>query len=417
MSDKSVSRIKIAVIGAGASGMMAAAAAAENGADVTLYERNAKPGRKLAITGKGRCNLTNDCDINEFLLHVPRNPKFLYASLSAFSPKDTINFFEALGVPLKCERGRRVFPVSDKSYDIVDALNNRCKRNGVRTVNARVSDIKINDNSVVGLTLSNNHNNVVEYDKIIVACGGLSYPTTGSDGDGYKFAESAEIRVTKTYPSLVPLNAGYPCAKLQGLTLKNITLRIKDDMTGKYIFDDLGELLFTHFGMSGPLVLSASAHMKPEGSYTAVIDMKPALDDATLDARLLSDFSKYINCDMINASVDLLPQSLIPYVLERAGIDIHDKCNSLTRVRRAAMIDALKRFEIKIDGFRPIDEAVITSGGVDTAELNPATMESKKVSGLYFCGEVINVDAYTGGYNLQIAFSTGRAAGIAAAVR
>lgn len=405
-------RIKVAVIGAGASGMMAAGAAASMGADVTLLERNEKPGRKLAITGKGRCNLTNDCDVNEFLRHVVRNPRFLYAALNAFSPADTIDFFEELGVPLKTERGRRVFPTSDRAFDIVDALKKYCRINGVKQVHARVEEVLSSDGAVTGVK----YNGKTEmFDRVIVATGGLSYPTTGSDGDGYSFAEKSGIKVTERFPSLVPLTAGAPCAELSGLTLKNVRLSVRDNKTGKTVYSEMGEMLFAHFGMTGPLVLSASAHLEKGGDYTAVIDFKPALDQSTLDARLLSDFEKYKNRTMINATADLLPSALLPHLLRYADVDLEKKCNSLKKDERARILAALKGFEIKITGTRPVDEAIVTAGGVDVKALSPKTMESKSVSGLYFCGEVLDVDAYTGGYNLQIAFSTGRAAGLAAA--
>lgn len=405
-------RIKVAVIGAGASGMMAAGAAASMGADVTLLERNEKSGRKLAITGKGRCNLTNDCDVNEFLRHVVRNPRFLYAALNAFSPADTIDFFEELGVPLKTERGRRVFPTSDRAFDIVDALKKYCRINGVKQVHARVEEVLSSDGAVTGVK----YNGKTEmFDRVIVATGGLSYPTTGSDGDGYSFAEKSGIKVTERFPSLVPLTAGAPCAELSGLTLKNVRLSVRDNKTGKTVYSEMGEMLFAHFGMTGPLVLSASAHLEKGGDYTAVIDFKPALDQSTLDARLLSDFEKYKNRTMINATADLLPSALLPHLLRYADVDLEKKCNSLKKDERARILAALKGFEIKITGTRPVDEAIVTAGGVDVKALSPKTMESKSVSGLYFCGEVLDVDAYTGGYNLQIAFSTGRAAGLAAA--
>ncbi len=405
--------VKIAVIGAGASGMMAAGAAASLGADVTLFERNEKPGRKLAITGKGRCNLTNNCDINEFMRHVPRNPRFLYAALNAFSPADTMDFFEGLGVPLKTERGRRVFPVSDRAFDIVDALKKYCRENGVHQVCARVSGVVIEDGAVNGVAYGGK---TESFDRVIVATGGLSYPTTGSDGDGYRFAEAAGMKVNPTYPSLIPLTAGKPCADLSGLTLKNVSLSVRDNKTGKLIYSEQGEMLFAHFGLTGPLVLSASAHLERDGDYTALIDFKPALDEKTLDARLLSDFDKHKNRAMINAVADLLPSALLPHLLRQAGVDLEKKCNSLKKEERARILAALKSFPIKITGTRPIEEAIITAGGVDVKTLSPKTMESKSVSGLYFCGEVLDVDAYTGGYNLQIAFSTGRAAGVAAAM-
>lgn len=405
--------VKIAVIGAGASGMMAAGAAASMGAEVTLFERNEKPGRKIAITGKGRCNLTNNCDVNEFLRHVPRNPRFLYAALNAFSPMDTMDFFEELGVPLKTERGRRVFPVSDRAFDIVDALKKYCRVNGVKSVHAKIDGVTAEDGAVTGVTYGGR---TEAFDRVIVATGGLSYPTTGSDGDGYAFAESLGMTVSPTYPSLVPLTAGKPCADLSGLTLKNVRLSVRDNKNGKIVYTEMGEMLFAHFGLTGPLVLSASAHLERGGDYTAVIDFKPALDEKTLDARLLADFDKYKNRAMINATADLLPSALLPHLLRYAGVDLEKKCNSLKKEERARILAALKGFGIKITGTRPIDEAIITAGGVDVKGLYPKTMESRAVKGLYFCGEVLDVDAYTGGYNLQIAFSTGRAAGLAAAM-
>ncbi len=408
-------RVRVAVIGAGASGMMAAGTAAEIGADVTLFERNERVGRKLAITGKGRCNLTNECDVNEFLLHVPRNPRFLYAALSSFSPTDTMAFFESLGVPLKTERGRRVFPVSDKAYDIVDALRAYCVRGGVHITHCRVRGVTADGGVVTGVIAQDEKK--YDFDRVIIATGGLSYPATGSDGDGYRIARELGLNVTKTSPSLVPLEAGGPCASLSGLTLKNVRLDVIDDASGKTVFSEMGELLFAHFGITGPLVLSASAHMEDGKRYTAKIDMKPALDEKTLDARLISDFEKYSARDMINACGDLLPQAMIPHMIRAAGIEPHEKCGTLTRAKRRSLLLALKGFTIPIDGKRPIEEAIITSGGVDTKELTPKTMESKRIKGLYFCGEVIDVDAYTGGYNLQIAFSTGRAAGRAAAAK
>ncbi len=406
-------KIKVAVIGAGAAGMMAAGAAASMGADVTLFERNEKPGRKIAITGKGRCNLTNNCDVNEFLRNVVRNPRFLYAALNAFSPSDTIDFFENLGVPLKTERGRRVFPVSDRAFDIVDALKKYCRENGVKQVRALVNGVTADENSVTGVVYDGKTEN---FDRVIVATGGLSYPTTGSDGSGYAFAKALGINVTSTFPSLVPLTAGEPCAELSGLTLKNVQLSVRDNVAGKQIYSEMGEMLFAHFGITGPLVLSASAHLEKDGDYTAIIDFKPALDRKTLDARLLSDFDKYKNRVMLNAVADLLPSALLPHLLRYAEVDFNKKCNSLTKDERARILSALKGFEIKITGTRPIDEAIITAGGVDVKGIYPKTMESRSIGGLYFCGEVLDVDAYTGGYNLQIAFSTGRAAGLAAAM-
>ena len=406
---------RVAVIGGGASGMMAAATAAEYGAEVTLYERNDRFGKKLRITGKGRCNVTNDCTLEEFLVNVPRNPRFLYAALSAFSTEDTKAHFEALGVPLKTERGRRVFPVSDKAADIVVAMEKYCRDLGVRMVNRRVMGLALNEGRVSGVTFGSA---TEEYDAVIVCTGGKSYPLTGSDGDGYRFAARAGHTVTPLRPSLVPIVcAGNACQRMQGLSLKNVTLRLVDRQSGKTVYEEFGEMMFTHFGLTGPLVLSASAHIPDlaPGRYEAQIDLKPALDEKTLNDRILSDFSKETNKNFENALDALLPRKMIPLVIEASGIDPYKKVHSVTREERRALIECLKCFRIHPTGFRPIDEAIITSGGISVKEVSPKTMESKLISGLYFAGEILDVDAYTGGYNLQIAFSTGRLAGMHAA--
>lgn len=396
--------------------MMAAITAAECGAEVLLCERNDRLGKKLRITGKGRCNVTNDCDLNTFLANVPTNPRFLYAALSGFSTADTMSFFEELGVPLKTERGRRVFPVSDKAIDVVSALERRCRQAGVTTVNRRVQRLLTEDGCVRGVVLGENREE--RADAVILCTGGRSYPLTGSDGDGFRFAEAVGHRVEPTKPSLVPLVArGKLCASLQGLSLKNVFLRMVQTESGKPVYEDFGEMMFTHFGLTGPLILSASAHltdMKP-GKYEARIDLKPALDEATLDARLLSDFSKYQNRDVINALDDLLPQKLIAPFVSLCSIDPRKKIHSVTREERERMVQTLKGLRVTIEGFRPIEEAIVTRGGVSVKEVNPKTMESKLIPGLYFAGEILDVDAYTGGFNLQIAFSTGVAAGRAAA--
>lgn len=391
--------------------MMAAGIARENGADVTVFEKNSKVGRKLAITGKGRCNLTNNCTPDEFITNVPTNPRFLYGAVNSFSPADTISFFEKLGVPLKTERGNRVFPVSDKSYDIVDALK---KFMHVKPVIESVNELIIENGCIKGLKTPGKS---YYFDAVIVCTGGKSYPLTGSTGDGYKFAARAGHTVTELKPSLVPLEiTERECAELQGLSLKNISLDIIDKTTAKSIYRDFGEMMFTHFGVTGPVVLSASSHitdMKPE-RYLISIDLKPALDIKTLDNRLLSDFDKCKNKDYANALSGLLPGKLISVFVKLSGINPDKKVNAITRDERQKIINLLKQFTFTIKGFRPIEEAIITSGGVCIKEINPKTMESKLVHGLYFAGEILDVDAYTGGFNLQIAFSTAVAAARAA---
>ena len=415
MTKKETDARRVAVIGAGAAGMMAAITAAEAGADVTLFERNDRVGKKLRITGKGRCNVTNNCDNNEFLSNVPTNPRFLYASLSRFSTADTMAFFEDAGVPLKTERGKRVFPISDRAADIVSAMERRCREAGVSLVHRRVRGLIIEDSSVVGLKYGDGEET---FDAVIVCTGGRSYSMTGSDGDGYRFATEAGHTVTSLHPSLVPLVAeGKLCASLQGLSLKNVSLTIKMAESGKVVYEDFGEMLFTHYGITGPLVLSASAHLSDitPGKYEAYIDLKPALDEKTLDARILSDFSKYQNRDLINALDDLLPQKMIAPYIGLCGIDPRKKVNSITREEREKMVHILKGIRVKLNGFRPIEEAIVTRGGVSVKEIDPKTMQSKLVEGLYFAGEVLDVDAYTGGFNLQIAFSTATVAGTSAA--
>ena len=405
----------VVIIGGGAAGMMAAIHAMENGAKVTLVERNAVCGKKLKITGKGRCNVTNACDVKDFMQNGPTNPRFLYSALNCFSTEDTMAFFEGEGVPLKVERGRRVFPVSDKAEDIVSALYKRMKRLGVEIINARVERLMVEDGTVVGVVADGER---ILADATVIATGGRSYPGTGSDGDGYKLATSVGHTVTPIIPSLVPLvSKSKICPSLQGLSLRNVALKITAEQSGKAVYEDFGEMMFTHFGMTGPMILSASAHISDIGktAYEAHIDLKPALDTSELDARVLSDFAKYANKDLINALDDLLPQKLIPVMVGLSGIDPRKKVNSVTREERAALCGCIKDLRIRIDGFRPIAEAIITKGGVNVKEIDPGTMESKLCAGLYFAGEVIDVDAYTGGYNLQIAFSTGALAGRSAA--
>lgn len=397
--------------------MMAAITAAEQGAEVILFERNDRMGKKLRITGKGRCNLTNDCELNEFLQNVPTNPRFLYTALTRFSTADTKAFFEGLGVPLKTERGKRVFPVSDKAGDIVAALDRQCRVLGVQILHERVQALLIEDGVAVGVKTANA---TYRSDSVIVCTGGRSYAQTGSDGDGYRFAKEAGHTVTAIAPSLVPLvSDGKLCATMQGLSLKNVALRIVDAATQKTVYSDFGEMMFTHFGLTGPLVLSASAHLcdPTANSYEAVIDLKPALDEKTLDARIRSDFEKYRNRDVINALDDLLPQKMIAPMIALCGIDPRKKVHSVTKEERERMVKQLKGLSVRIKDFRPINEAIITRGGVSVREVDPKTMQSKLVDGLYFAGEVLDVDAYTGGFNLQIAFSTAYLAGIAAGTR
>ena len=368
-------------------------------------------GRKIRITGKGRCNVTNDCDKNEFLSNVASNSKFLFAAISRFSTADTKDFFEECGVPLKTERGKRVFPVSDKAQDIVDALENACAESGVRIINKRVEGLIIEDGSAKGVIAGGENYACAS---VIVCTGGASYPKTGSSGDGYRFAKKAGHRIIDIRPSLVPLvSKGRLCAHLQGLSLKNIGFKIKDCASGKVVYEDFGEMMFTHFGITGPVVLSASAHISDieSGKYVAYIDMKPALDSKTLDARILADFSQAINKDFINSLDALLPQKMIPVLVGLSGIDPRKKVNSITKEEREKLIELIKNIEIPLEGFRPIDEAIITKGGVCVNEVSPKTMESKIVSGLYFAGEILDLDAYTGGFNLQIAFSTAVLAG------
>lgn len=388
--------------------MMAAGRAAELGSDVTLFEKNKFSGKKLRITGKGRCNVCNDCDVNTVIENIPTNPRFMYAALSNFEPADTKLFFENLGVPLKTERGNRVFPVSDKAEDIVNALRNYTKQHSVRYVNEEVKDVmQSGEVFVVTAAIAR------EFDRVIVATGGASYPLTGSTGDGYRIANSFGIDVTELSPSLVPLETiDREPAEMQGLSLKNTGLEIIDTANGKCVYRDFGEMMFTHYGVTGPMILSASSHLgKVErGRYKILLDLKPALDEKTLDARLLSDFAKFANRDFANSLSALLPQKMIPVIIKRSGIDPTKKVNAITKEERRSLLMSLKEFELTIKQPRPISEAIITSGGVSVKEISPKTMESKKVPGLYFCGEVIDVDAYTGGFNLQIAFSTARLA-------
>lgn len=408
---------RVIVAGGGAAGMMAAITAARAGADVVLLEPNEKVGRKLYITGKGRCNVTNNCGREELLSSIPRNGRFLYSAFSRFSPQDAIDFFECLGVPLKTERGNRVFPQSDKAADIVDALFFELRRQGVELRRDRLAGLTVEDGRLTGAAAEES-GTLSRFGALILATGGASYPRTGSTGEGYELARSVGHTVTPIRGSLVPLESDDPCCgKMQGLSLRNVELRVKDGK-GRTVFREQGELLFTHFGLSGPLVLSASAHMDfGKSSYTAHIDLKPALDEATLDARLLRDLSARANQDYVNVLGGLVPRSLIPVLVERTGVPGDTKAHDLRREQRRALLESLKDFSVPLSGPRPVEEAVVTSGGVAVGEVDPKTMESKKAAGLYFAGEVLDVDGYTGGFNLQIAWATGRAAGLAAAER
>ena len=407
---------KVIVIGGGAAGMMAAISAARYGAGVTLFEKNDRLGKKLRITGKGRCNLTNDCDTQEFLKNVPTNPRFLYGALNRFSTEDTKEFFESLGVPLKTERGKRVFPVSDKAQDIVDALARGCRESGVSIVYEKVKSLISDNGSVIGVIGESG-----EYfaDAVIVATGGMSYKQTGSDGDGYRFAKQLGLKVTQLVPSLVPIVSNSKiCPRMQGLSLRNVALKIVNKSNGKLVYEDFGEMMFTHFGVTGPLVLSASAHIPDinSGVYEAHIDLKPALDVKTLDNRILSDFAKFSNRDFANSLGELLPQKMIGVIIDLSGIDPRKKVNSITKEERQRLVELIKSLRVSLDCFRPINEAIITKGGVDVKQIVPGTMQAKGISGLYFAGEVLDVDAYTGGFNLQIAFSTAVVAGENAAM-
>lgn len=404
MTQQDSRKLRIAIIGGGAAGLMAAAEAASLPCDVTLFERNEKFGRKLGITGKGRCNVTNACGIPEFLENVPTNPRFLYAALHAFSPADTMAFFEQHGVSLKVERGNRVFPVSDRAADIVNALRHamRC-----RTVHERVTEILQKDGAVTGVRTVAGA--VYPFDRVIVATGGKSYPVTGSDGDGYRFAEALGLRVIKPVPSLCPMETEEDfCRELMGLSLRNVAIRFFDRESGKCVYSDFGEMMFTHFGVTGPMILSASACLPgmKRGRYEAIIDLKPALDEKTLEKRLISEIAGMPNRNYGNMLHALLPSKLVPVFARMTGIGADRKCNGITREERLRVIRLLKGFPFTVSGFRPIEEAIVTKGGVCVKEIDPGTMECKTIRGLYFAGEVLDVDAYTGGFNLQIAFST-----------
>ena len=398
------------VIGGGAAGMFAAITAAQRGQSVLLLEKNDRLGKKLLITGKGRCNVTNDCSAQEILQNIPRNSRFLFSAMNAFPPERIKSFLEENGCPLKTERGNRVFPVSDRSQSVLEALQRAMGQYHVDVVTARVKGILTDNDTVTGVRTDKE---TVACKWVILATGGLSYPTTGSTGDGYTMAKALGHTVTDCEGSLVPLEiAGADCQDMQGLSLRNCGVKLLDGK-GKVLYKDFGELLFTHFGVSGPTVLSASTHLKGE-NCRLVIDLKPALDEGKLNDRILRDLDMYKNRSMENALTDLLPRSMIPVVLRRIGVDPELQANSFSKQQRRALVELLKGFTLEITGKRPVAEAIITSGGVKVGEIDPKTMQSKIVSGLYFAGEIIDCDAYTGGFNLQIAWATAYAAGMAA---
>ncbi len=397
------------IIGGGPAGMFAAITAAARGQKVLLLERNERLGKKLLITGKGRCNVTNNCAAQEVLNNTPRNGRFLFSALTAFPPEKTMEFFESHGCPLKTERGNRVFPVSDKAVSILDCLQQELRRQKVTVKTARVKEIRTDEGKVTGVKTQNE---LLEAGWVILATGGASYPTTGSTGDGYAMAQTLGHTIVPAVGSLVPLEtAGQDAQDMQGLSLRNVGVKVIN-AKGKVLYKDFGELLFTHFGISGPTVLSASCHLKGEGCKI-LIDLKPALEENKLDDRILRDMEMYKNRAMENALIDLLPKSMIPVVLRRLEIAPDMQANSLTKQKRRAMVELLKNFSLDITGKRPVAEAIITSGGIKVSEIDPKTMESKKVPGLYFAGEVMDCDAYTGGFNLQIAWATAYAAGMA----
>lgn len=409
-------RFDVIVIGAGPAGMMAAGAAAEQGARVLLLEKNQRVGRKLLITGKGRCNITNNCDTEEFMKAQRRNPRFLYSAIHAFSTQDAMAFFEEQGVPLKTERGNRVFPLSDQARDVVDALAAYVRRSGVQIAYQETDSLVLAEGQVTGVKTK--EGKTIHAPSVIIATGGLSYPLTGCTGDGYRMAQQVGHNIIQPSPSLIPIitREKWP-AEVMGLSLKNVTFTVKNEKE-KVVFTELGEMLFTHFGVSGPLVLSASSHMTGNvQSYSMFIDLKPGLSRQQLDTRVLRDFDEGKNRSFKNALDKLLPKKLIPIVVELCGIDPEIQVNEITKEMRGKLIDTLKALPLTPKAFRPIDEAIVTSGGVKTNEVDPKTMMSKLCGGLFFAGEVLDLDAYTGGFNLQIAYSTGVLAGRGAAER
>ena len=402
----------LVVIGGGAAGLMCAVMAARRGLSVTVLDRNLQPGRKLRITGKGRCNVTNACDTREFMANIPGDGRFLYSAMSRFGTREVMAFFEELGVPLKIERGNRVFPVSDNANDIADALVKECRRLNVAFRRTSAKNIEVEDGAVCVVKTETER---IECRSAALCTGGLSYPKTGSDGWGFRMAEKLGHTVTPRRPSLVPLESGDDyCAEMQGFSLRNVTLSAYED--GKLIFRELGEMLFTHFGVSGPLVLSASAKMRRMGTaeYLLLIDLKPALDEKKLEARILRDLEENPRRSFHNLLGGLAGRSMVPVLEKLTGIPGEQRCTDFTREQRQKLIQVLKAFPVHVSGTRPVDEAIVTAGGVSTKEVDPRTMQSKLVEGLYFAGEVLDLDAYTGGFNLQIAWCTGYVAGNAA---
>ena len=401
------------IIGGGPAGMFAAITAAKRGQKVLLLERNDRLGKKLLITGKGRCNVTNDCSEQEVLQNTPRNGRFLYSAMTAFPPEKAKAFFEQNGCALKTERGNRVFPVSDRAQSVLDCLQNELRRQKVTVKTARVRTILTENGQVTGVETQNE---TIPAKWVILATGGASYPATGSTGDGYTMAKALGHTIVEPQGSLVPLEtAGSDCPDMQGLSLRNVGVKLVSAKK-KVLYKDFGELLFTHFGVSGPTVLSASCHLKGDGCKL-IIDLKPALEENKLDDRIQRDLELYKNRSMENALTDLLPRSMIPVVLRRLEIDPEMQANSLTKQKRRALVELLKAFSLDITGKRPVAEAIITSGGVKVSEIDPKTMESRKIPGLFFAGEIIDCDAYTGGFNLQIAWATAHAAGMSAGIR
>ncbi|MGN0599108.1 MAG: NAD(P)/FAD-dependent oxidoreductase [Oscillospiraceae bacterium] len=399
------------IVGGGAAGMMAAITASGLGKNTLLLEKMNRCGKKISITGKGRCNVTNNCTSDDFFANIPTNPRFLYSAYAGFNSQDCMDFFERLGVPLKTERGNRVFPISDKAEDIVRALEQGCEDHGVKKIFSKVTEIITEDGEVRGVKCGSR---TYLAPSVLLATGGKSYPGTGSDGDGYRFAEELGHTVTDIKPSLVPIESDDDyCRDMMGLSLKNVVLTLKDTTKNKDVFSEMGEMLFTHFGVSGPLVLSASSHIPQieSGRYIFYIDLKPALDEKKLDERILRDFKEIPNRIFANSLSKLLPSKMIPTVVKLSGIDGEKQVNSVTKQERQRLVSLLKAFPVHIRSFRPIAEAIVTSGGVKVSEVSPKTMESKLVKGLYFAGEILDVDGYTGGFNLQIAFSTGCLAG------
>lgn len=419
--------MNVVVIGGGPAGMMAAIASAENGNNVTLLEKKERLGRKLLITGKGRCNITSSLPIDEFIRNIPGNGQFLYSSFKNYTNNDIIDFLKQEGLEVKEERGNRVFPVTDKSLDVLKCFTKRLKELNVKIeYNMKVTEIiPKNENGKLNVRVMEAEKNKARFfeaDKVILATGGKSYPLTGSTGDGYELAKKLGHTVTQIRPSLVPLETFEQnmCKELQGLSLRNVNVELKNKENNKIIYQDFGEMLFTHFGVSGPTILSSSAHLVRYKNIDELlknrkvvlsIDFKPALSEEKLDERILRDFSEFKNKQFKNSLDKLLPQKLIPVIVEKSGINPEKKVNEINKKERHKLVSLLKNFEITIKGFRPIDEAIITSGGINIKEINPKTMESKLVEGVYFAGEIIDVDAYTGGFNLQIAYSTGYAAG------